>query len=233
MNNTLETFKNCLSGRKVIIMGNGPSLRKVDFNKLESSDVVTFCTNRINLIFKKTHWRPCFYSCFASAPLNCKEWRESVLEVTKNNSTICFLPSFFSFVNFSQDNIVKIEKVGEHYRHDPVPHNLFDTGPTICVLKSFSATVTMFQLCFYMGVKKIGIVGQDGYLIDRESNHFTKEYVDTGSRKFKKINERIENVHNVLNKFAAKNEIDIKNLSNMSILNNYELCDLDYFLKDA
>jgi len=54
----IKTWKDRYSGKKAVILCNGPSLNRVNFDDLSSSGVFTFGLNKINLLFKRTDFRP-------------------------------------------------------------------------------------------------------------------------------------------------------------------------------
>lgn len=55
----LKTLKGIHSGERCFVIGNGPSLRASDLDKLKDS--YTFAANRIYEIFDQTEWRPTNY----------------------------------------------------------------------------------------------------------------------------------------------------------------------------
>lgn len=55
----LQSLKRKYSGKRCFIIGNGPSLRAEDLNRLKNE--YTFAFNRIYYIFDQTDWRPTFY----------------------------------------------------------------------------------------------------------------------------------------------------------------------------
>ena len=175
---------------KAVILGNGPSLNEIDFDYLNSrKDVITLASNRISLIFNKTDWRPNYYFCF-STNIENKVWLDNVNEVIDNDKTTCFLSSELKPILGDKKNIIFIDNIYEHNRHSSIPYNLFEKNFTDVVVKSYSATVPMFQYCFSNGIKKIGIIGQDGYIYSNNKNHFDDSYgYESGD--FKKTNDRI------------------------------------------
>jgi hypothetical protein len=56
----LLALKDIHRGKRIFIVGNGPSLTVDDLNKLK--DEITFASNRITLIFDQTDWRPTYYT---------------------------------------------------------------------------------------------------------------------------------------------------------------------------
>ena len=58
--NKLSALKNCYMGRRAFIIGNGPSLRNTDIQKLKGE--ITIGSNSIFLLFEDTGFRPTFYT---------------------------------------------------------------------------------------------------------------------------------------------------------------------------
>ncbi len=56
----LLALKDIHRGRRGFIIGNGPSLKIADLEKLKNE--ITFASNRIYLAFDETHWRPTYYN---------------------------------------------------------------------------------------------------------------------------------------------------------------------------
>lgn len=231
MDKKLNKLQGTLAGDKALIMGNGPSLAGLNLDLLEGSGLTSFATNRISLIYNKTSWRPDFYVCFAQLPLHHEEWRQSLRSATQEYKTTCFVHNKFSSFLEVSDNTTFVKNVHEHDRHSTVPSGLFSISPEDKFLKSFTSTVPLIQLCLYMGAKKIAIIGQDGYDLSRKENHFSKDYgFDPGS--FEKTNRRFNAVHNVLKKHVEENDIQVYNLSQISILEHYPKITLEQFLEE-
>lgn len=55
----ISQLKNIHQGKRCFIIGNGPSLRIEDLDKLTGE--YTFATNKIDCLFPKTKWRPTYY----------------------------------------------------------------------------------------------------------------------------------------------------------------------------
>jgi hypothetical protein len=54
----LKIWKNRFRELKAVILCNGPTLNKVNFDDLSASGMFTFGLNKINLLFKRTDFRP-------------------------------------------------------------------------------------------------------------------------------------------------------------------------------
>lgn len=204
-----------------LILGNGPSLQKINFDEiLKNNQVVTFATNRINLVFGKTDWRPDYYVCFTSLSKTDSNWKNSIREVVNSKKTKCYLlPECKAWLGDKEN--VEYVKVFEHPRNGPIPSDLFSIRTDDIFLKSFSATVPLFQLALSLEFKHLCIAGQDGYDSRRENNHFSKKYgYDPGN--FEKSNKRLINLHLVLKNHCENGLIKIENISDISILEMHD-----------
>ncbi len=54
----LEALKDTHKGEKCFVIGNGPSLKAADLDKLKEKGIFCFGSKRINAIFDETDWRP-------------------------------------------------------------------------------------------------------------------------------------------------------------------------------
>ena len=212
-------------GETALIMGNGPSVKELDFDELIlNSSVVTFATNRISLIYDQTAWRPDFYTCFTMLSKTDKNWKKSIEKVVVNEETKCFLlPECKRWLG-ERKNVVYVQPY-EHYRHSPIPDDLFKTPVSKKFLKSYSATTSIIQLSLSLGFKRMYIIGQDGYQEQIEDNHFSSLY-GHDPRDFQKTNKRLIDMHRVLKNHCDKHGIEVKNLSNNSVLKMYEKSDI-------
>ena len=58
----LKSIQNKYSGQRCFVIGNGPSLKAEDLDRLKGE--VTFASNKIYKIFDHTDWRPTFFTIF-------------------------------------------------------------------------------------------------------------------------------------------------------------------------
>ena len=67
-------------GERIFVMGNGPSLNKMDLSLLEGDNV--FALNRCSLLFDRIKWRPKFYCAFdlTVIPDNLDEFNDLKIE---------------------------------------------------------------------------------------------------------------------------------------------------------
>ena len=218
----METLNN-----KCLIIGNGPSVNSIDFDKLRKTNITTLCCNRIDLLIKDKKWYPDYYFCFKSNIDN--NWKDSIKYVTQHKNIKCFLsPEFKSFIKESS-NITFVKNLYEHDRHSSIPDNLFETTFNKFQFKSYSATVPIFQYCFSNNIKTLGIIGQDGYIFSNGKNHFNKTYGYEASN-FEKTNIRIQTLYKIIAKHCKKNNINLYNLSNKSVIDSCTFLEFNKFI---
>ena len=209
-----------------VVMGNGPSLNNYDFDLIKKNykdDTIFLACNRISNLFHENNmsWRPDIYTCFTSESLISKDWQNSIDRCLQDNTIYSFVFDNYRKVTKLEsfhENIFFCKEVLEHSRHEKVKNNFIDVPLELGFLKSYSATVTLFQICNWLNVKNIFLIGQDGYTKKRGDNHFSKTYnFEPGS--FENSNNRILSVHRELKDYFIKKNVAIFNASNNSILN--------------
>lgn len=85
----LASVQNGYQGKRIFVLGNGPSLNRIDFEKLKNE--YSFGCNKIYLKYDASDWRPTFYTAL--------DWRvtpDSYREINeKTTDSICFFPKRF------------------------------------------------------------------------------------------------------------------------------------------
>lgn len=234
--NKLQKFK---SFKKAVIVACGPSTSFVDWDKINqasSEDTVFLSCNRISLIFNSTKWRPDIYTCFSTNCLNYPDWIASVDACLQEKKIESFVYSEFkqrSQLSFFHDNVNFCDSVIEHKNAKGlIPEDFLNTDLNKNITKSFSAVVPLFQICNLLKVEKITVVGQDGYFKNKK-NHFNKKYGYEPSKSFEVINKRITDLHRELKRYFRKQNVEIFNSSENSILKNvYNFIELQSFVEE-
>mgnify|MGYP003113424600 CR=1 FL=1 len=223
---------------KAVIVGNGPSISTIDWDKIQNSsareEVLFLSCNRISILFDKTSWRPDIYSCLTSASLTEERWRKSIDRCLEDERITSFV--FKEFKNRTKikephEDIFFLKNVMEHYRHSPIDKGFINVSLHTGVLKSYSATVPLFQICDFLGIQTLGVIGQDGYIFESGKNHFDDSYGFEASN-FDKTNKRIMSVHTELKRYFNIKGVTVYNLSDRSILKSlYPKKDIFNFIK--
>lgn len=154
----LQTLKGIHEGKRCFIIGNGPSLRVEDLDKLKGE--YTFAANRIFTIFNQTEWRPTYY--FSIDDRILKDFQNEFLNYNLGHMFLsqkfCSIqaPSnvltriYYGFLTFDIDS--DLYKRDSMYMSEDVSDH-FCVGETV--------TFACIQLAIYMGFRELYLVGVD------------------------------------------------------------------------
>lgn len=229
---------------KALVMGNGPSLDLIDFDALKrSKNIKTFTCNRIAGLCKEKKWLPDYYTAFFAEPFRGTSRypgtveqaigaREDINYIVSGKVTRCYLHTWYKEFVEPSDN-VEFHNPVQVNRHKNFDIDTFSKFKTPESFLWYIAVTPLFQLCFQMGIKKIGIIGQDGHKIDSNNNNHYGGYTgpDQHVDKIKLGNSRIVALQNAIKKHANKTGVEIYNLSNDSVINHYPDMSVEEFLK--
>jgi hypothetical protein len=142
----LRACKDTHAGKKAVILCNGPSLLKVDFDALHRSGVYCFGLNKINLLFDKTVFRP---SCVVAVNPLVLDQNQAFYNQTE-------LPLFLDshaapFVN-GRPNVA--------FLHSNV-FPIFSRDVSLSIFQGYTVTFVAMQLAFHMGFREVALVGAD------------------------------------------------------------------------
>ena len=236
-NKNMVKFKNCHSGRRCFLIGNGSSLSINDLNILAMNNEICFGCNKIYKIFTDTVWRPDYfvaadstmiflhYQDFASLDANVKfiQNPEQIFFECNNNIN----KSFQSCTG----TIYLFNKIVASSQNDTIP---FSSNPSKALYITGTVMYPMFQIAAYMGFSEIYLLGVDG-TIDTRKNHFYEDDIEEE----KKYNElRTEVDHDVQESivstsyksaklYAEKNNIKIFNATRGGSLEIFERKNFD------
>lgn len=162
----LRKLKDIYEGKRCFIIGNGPSLKIEDLEKIDTD--YSFACNSIYALYSQTKWRPSFYC--ASDSIFCKTMMSDKSNMKK-------------VTDGCQMAFTSIVGAGIQYRNDP---NFADVYYMKTLFESpvkFSADCSeqiysggtiayeMLQLAVYMGFKKIYLLGIDcNYAVERHED---------------------------------------------------------------
>lgn len=175
----IKALKNTHGNNKCVILCNGPSLLKVDFEKLQASNVFTFGLNKINLLFDKEDFRPSVI--VAVNPFVIEQNREFY-----NKTTI---PLYLDSVALSKG--VKARS-NVHYMHSSDFRGQFASDCSISINLGYTVTFVAMQLAYHMGFNQVALVGCDHNFATKgpanktvvsgetDPNHFDQKYFADG-----------------------------------------------------
>jgi hypothetical protein len=171
----LRALKGRHAGQRCFIIGNGPSLRADDLERLRGE--VTFAFNRIYLMFEHTAWRPTYYIC---------EDRKVIAQIATELPQVGLPRVFLSLWEKWDRTVPDIPKV-----------TFFDLAflPSYPDPPAFSADVarravcggtvayTAMQFAAYMGFAEIYLLGVD-HSFARSMNLHGEVVVDPSARDY-------------------------------------------------
>ena len=147
----LRNLQGKYTNKRCFIIGNGPSLRAEDLERLK--DEYTFAFNRIYYIFDQTSWRPSFY-CTQDAKIAQSSAEEICDKIT---TPYVFAPinlKWYENVGIDTDFFFSPKQAGEKAPEfcEDIPHHI-GVGNTVAY--------TAIQLAVYMGFSEIYLLGVD------------------------------------------------------------------------
>jgi hypothetical protein len=171
----LQAWKDKYSGKKAVIVCNGPSLLKSDLSLLK--ETFTFGLNKINLLFDKSDFRP---SCIVAVN---RFVIEQNAEFYNQTDIPLFLDSYGS--NFVKSSERKI------FLHS-CRQSKFARDCSLSIFQGYTVTFVAMQLAFYMGFQKVALIGCDhnfstkgaanqvAIADHKDKNHFDPKYFSGG-----------------------------------------------------
>lgn len=221
------------------IIGNGPSLRISDLQKLHEKNLPSFAFNKIYLAYGQTDFRPTYY--MVEDPLVGKQNRH---EITQHYQLINIFPLYL---------MRQFPPQAEHFFYDiDLRQDWPAAGPAISLDPypvQWGATVTSsaIQIAASLGYQRIFLIGMDftftqpqtatgnkgDILINQgEQNHFHPEYRKKGEKWFTpKIEAQTLALQSIAR--AADNQgIEIVNLTRGGALEIFKRADFDDVLKN-
>jgi hypothetical protein len=176
----LQRFRDRHRSERCFILGNGPSLGRMDLSPLQRE--ITFGMNRIYLLFPRLAFVPTYYTCI----------NELVLEQYCADIAGLPMPCFLGWNRrqlFGSRDDVAFLRTGLGLR------DFFgeDAGRTLC--SGGTVTFVTLQLAYYMGFREVILIGIDHRFVERgtpnrvvvrtaerDESHFHPQYFPRGSR---------------------------------------------------
>lgn len=158
----LKRLKGIHKGKRCFIIGNGPSLKVDDLEKLDNE--ISFACNGIYYIFDKSTWRPDYY-CVQDYEVIIDNYKKiNEVEVKRERfigwASIRLFDIINDFVFYNLDS-------KEFYPNKPN----FSEDPVECICDGYTITYSCIQLAVYMGFSEIILLGVDhNYAIEMDIN---------------------------------------------------------------
>lgn len=235
----IKEFKDKYKGKMCFIVGNGPSLRIEDLNKLIGKHC--FAANGIYKMFPHTNWRPEFH--FSQDALLTQDI------LLKNIEKIIDLEYIFTSVNSKMidfnEKYNNIRYMRLYYEEEDSGLPKFSTDCDKMINLSCTVTYSMLQMAVYMGFQTIYLIGMDctyPYELKEDGtvirNNNVKDYGDIIGELYKDIPKGIKGEwaaetyqhikgFKAAKKFTEKNNIQIYNATRGGQLEVFERVDFD------
>jgi hypothetical protein len=186
-----DALKDKYKGKRVFLIGNGPSLNETPLYLLK--DEYTMCFNRVNILFERLTWKPTFYACVDGTVVqdNADEINKLILPEVQYGFFTDF--HMFQFVNIKKKIDDRKNVLWLYSGVDTFSTDMPKIGP--CPTVALAA----MQVLPYLGFSEIYILGMDmNYKIhttvntlehneiqskdDDDPNHFDPRYFGKGKK---------------------------------------------------
>jgi tetratricopeptide (TPR) repeat protein len=159
-------YKDIHKGRRCVIVGNGPSLKKMDLSFLRNE--ITFGLNRIYLGFEKWDFMPTYYVSVNQLVLkqNMKEILGIPVPKFLGLGSLPFIPD--------AENVIGLKTSGLPLGDVPV----FSKDPLGGIWEGFTVTYVAMQLAYYMGFSEVVLIGVDHFF--SAGGKANQEVISTG-----------------------------------------------------
>lgn len=164
----LRALKDRHRGERCFIMGNGPSLNRLDLDLLKGETV--FACNAVHLLFDRIAWRPRYYACVDTRVLQDRRADiAAMLDIERGMTG--FFPAELVVHDGSGQTLDTREILGSRINQiffNEVSNNpsagvagMFSTDAALGVVMPYTVTITLMQLAAHMGFKEIYLIGCD------------------------------------------------------------------------
>lgn len=175
----LRSWHNVHLGERCFVMGNGPSLAKMDLSLLK--DEITFGLNRIYLLFDQLEFVPTYYVSI----------NELVLEQFAEEIKTVDAPKF---LNWNRRQYFTLSDSSVHFLKTRFPlHATFNRDISKPLYGGSTVTYVTLQIAHYMGFQKAILIGVDHSFVEKgtpnivelreseiDESHFAPNYFPKG-----------------------------------------------------
>ncbi len=229
----LITLRRKHQSKRAFIIGNGPSLKVSDLDKLKNE--ITFACNKIYLAFNETGWRPTYYTVEDNLVIH-----EIYDEIVKfKNTTLKDTTIIMPFKDLREydaiEGVVYYPLIGNKDRTRRFSDNMLKG-----IYPGHTVTYSMIETALFMGISEIYLIGIDFsfYIADseknktviyntNENNHFHKGYRQAGDKWIRPTPELQIKAYESALRFCNTNDIKIFNASRTTKLNVFEKVNFD------
>lgn len=151
LNGYFKPFHERHAGKRAFVIGNGPSLRITDLDKLKGE--ITFACNKIYLAYGETDWRPTYY-----VAEDCMVIENNIDDIKRNVNSQKFILDNYKKEFSDADNTIFIS-YREFDRNNDSQRFSYDISRGVC--GGYTVIYIMLQIAYYMGISEIFLLGVD------------------------------------------------------------------------
>ncbi|MEA5139286.1 6-hydroxymethylpterin diphosphokinase MptE-like protein [Arcicella rigui] len=222
----LKDSKNKFKGQKVVILCNGPSLNKVDFDLLKN--IPTIGLNKVNLLFDRTSFRPTMIAAVNGLVV------EQNLDFYNSTEIPLFISSNSSKIVTSRENVSFLHGSYQQKFSEDVSMSIWEGG---------TVTFVAMQLAFHLGFQNVALVGCDHYFSakgapgqlavskEKDDSHFDPRYFSNGMQWQLPEISTSEYSYNIANQKYLAHGRKIFNATDGGALEIFERIKIEDFLK--
>lgn len=226
-------FKNRHIGKRCFIIGNGPSLNKIDLTKLK--DEYTFGVNAIYTNYEKMGFYPTYY--VVEDKFVAEDRKKEINDYKQSTK---FFGRYLTYCLHRDEKSILTNVVFDYSSYSNFPKFSRDSSKKMFV--GGTVSYLCMQLAYFMGFSEVYLIGFDhSYSIPKtvkiegndllstedDVNHFSKEYFGKGKRWHDPMVERMELSYGKANKEFQKRKAKIMNATKGGNLEVFERVEYD------
>ncbi len=231
----LKKYKNIHEGESCFFIGNGPSLKVEDIDKIYQLGIPTFAFNRIYYMFDSTQWRPTYYI----------SQDEKMLSGSQNIINGLDIKHKFIPINMRWYFNINIEGAEEFYLQGVKDSEFWfsnDISRSVCWASTVMYTAAQFAA--YMGFKKIYLIGvdhhfhisrsRDGNIIidDSVKDYFTDKYNKDRENLFIPSSDISTDTYYAMKKYCDELNIQVYNATRGGKLEVFKRVNIDKLFEE-
>ena len=165
----LNVFKDKHEDRRGFVIGNGPSLKIDDLEKLR--DEITFGCNGVYALYDHTKWRPTYYVTQDATSIKALK-REDVRQKVRESEAIFTNLFSYYYINDYGDKLDNVYFYKNKQGVDEIRLRAnFSDDISQLIYNAGTISYVMLQLAIYMGIKEIYLLGIDfSFSADKKLN---------------------------------------------------------------
>lgn len=227
-----RSTKGIHAGRCGFVIGNGPSLRIADLDRLRGE--VTIASNKIFLAFERTEWRPTYYTVVDDIV-----WRNTVGELHDHADHV-FIPDYLKVPKGTRVKVSMFRSLPVAADHDGSGDVPFSADAVIGFHGGNTVTYENIQLAMHLGLDPIylvgcdhfyggslGLEGEDRVTTDQVRNHFLPNYTAPGDVMNPALVSRMTRSYECAQRYAQEHGRSIYNATRGGHLEVFPRVDLD------